>query len=133
MTITHCYRKSQETKKPSWITLCEQIKGTRVSTRLRRVNSGLRYPPSSILASSAIHNTKPHANHDNREFDNKGYTLPPNIDKGVHPPRQKNLTKWGHTAFFTDVDVHILRQIDSKSKSAVFGELPGHLPTIQRV
>ena len=42
------------------MTLCEELKDTRVSTRLRRTISGLRYLSSPILASSAIHNTKLH-------------------------------------------------------------------------
>ena len=44
------------------------------------------------------------------------------------PP--KTLTKRG-TELFADGDVHVLRQIDSKSKSTAFVVLPGLLPTIQ--
>ena len=55
-------------------------------------------------------------------FDPRGYT----------PPQKKLKAKRG-TLLFADGGVHGLRQIDSKSKSAAFGELPGHLPTIQRV
>ena len=43
------------TNKTSWVTSCEEIKDTRVLTRLRRARSGLRYPSSSILVSSAVH------------------------------------------------------------------------------
>ena len=58
-TVTHCCRNSEKTNKPSWVTLCEEIKDVRVSTRLtRRANSGLRYQSSFILVSSAIHNAK---------------------------------------------------------------------------
>ena len=52
------------------------------------------------------------------------------LKKGVPPP-PKTLTKWG-TELFADGDVHVLRQIDSKSKSTAFVVLPGLLPTIQR-
>ena len=50
--------------------------------------------------------------------------------RGTPPPQKKTLTKRG-TRLFVDGDVHFLRQIDSKSKSAAFVELPGILPTIQ--
>ena len=39
------------------------------------------------------------------------------------------IEEWG-TELFADGDVHVLRQIDSKSKSAAFVVLPG-LPTMQ--
>ena len=54
-------------------------------------------------------------------FDKKGYTP---------PPKKKTLTKRG-TELFADGDVHVLRQIDSKSTSAAFAVLPGLLPNIQ--
>ena len=42
------------------MTLREEIKDTRISSRLRRANIGLRYPSSSSLVPSAIHNTNLH-------------------------------------------------------------------------
>ena len=48
------------TNKPPSMTLCEEVKDIRVSTRPRRANSGVRYPPSSIFVSSGLHNTKHH-------------------------------------------------------------------------
>ena len=51
--------------KPSWMALCEGIKDARVSTRLRRANSGLRYPSSSIVVSSAIPGTQYQTSHAN--------------------------------------------------------------------
>ena len=49
--------------------------------------------------------------------------------KEVHPPPQ-TLTK-RLTLLFADGDVYVVRQIESKSKSAAFDKLPGHLPTTQ--
>ena len=56
---------------------------------------------------------------DFRSFDKKGQT-----------PPKKNLTE-KRTELFPDGDVHFLRPIDSKSKSAAFVVLPGFLLTIQ--
>ena len=55
---------------------------------------------------------------ENRAFDKKGY-----------PPKKH--WKKGGNCFSPTVTSMLLHQIDSKSKSAAFGELPAHLPTIQ--
>ena len=44
----------------------------------------------------------------------------------------EHLTKRG-ALLFAEGDVHVLRQIDSKLQAAAFGQLPGHLPTFERL
>ena len=68
------------------MTFCDKIEDTRVSTHLRRSKSGLRYPSSSILVSSAIHtNTRYRTSH---VTNSKQYVQPCLLYKEVRSPLQ---------------------------------------------